>query len=162
MSFKFIIGLGNPGREYENTCHNAGFLFIDYLKENQRIFNFQLSIFKSTEYMNNSGKFVVKELKKSAAKPEELLIVHDDSDIALGSFKISFGRGAAGHKGAESVIRALRTKDFWRARIGIRPEEREMRKKAEEFVLKRFSPKNRQLLETAFQELATQISAILP
>lgn len=167
---KLIIGLGNPDKKYENTYHNVGFLFIDYLKENQQIFNFpalpagrQFSIFKSTEYMNTSGKFAAKELKKSGAKPEELLIVHDDSDLALGSFKLQFGRGAAGHHGIENIQAALKTKDFWRLRIGIRPASENPpaggRQKAEKFVLKKITAADKKILEATFVKARSLISA---
>lgn len=182
MSLKLIIGLGNPDKKYANTYHNVGILFINYLKntpvasgpdtksgsrlpyQKEELRRRGYTLVASNVYMNESGRFVAQALKKHNVRPDELLVAHDDSDIALGSFKISFGRGAAGHKGAESVIRALKTKNFRRARIGIRPEEQDggKRKKAEEFVLKRLSPKNRGVLEKVFERLATQISATSP
>ncbi|MEK7114725.1 MAG: aminoacyl-tRNA hydrolase, partial [Patescibacteria group bacterium] len=114
---RLIIGLGNPGKEYEKTYHNAGFLFVDYLINSQLpITNYKL--LKTDVYMNQSGNFVKKTLKKYKIKPEEILIVHDDSDIELGKYKISFGRGSAGHNGVQSIIDALKTKNFWRLRIG--------------------------------------------
>lgn len=102
-----------------------------------------------------------KALKKHGAKPEEVLIVHDDSDIALGNFKLSFGRGSAGHKGVESIINALGTKNFWRLRLGIRPQERggleAARKKAEEFVLRKISAKDRKTLGEVFEKTAARL-----
>jgi len=64
--------------------------------------------------MNQSGNFVLKSLKQNNTEPDELLIVHDDSDITLGNYKLSYGRGSAGHKGVENIIKALKTKDFCR------------------------------------------------
>lgn len=143
---KLIIGLGNPGKKYENTYHNVGFLAIDYLAENHPISNFPAcadlparnaqagasagrqfpisKLLKSNVYMNESGRFVKEALKKYGIKPETLLIIHDDSDIYLGDYKISCGRGAAGHHGVENIINSLKTQDFCRVRIGIRPISR--------------------------------------
>src|SRR3990172_8828107 len=129
QDIKLIIGLGNPGKEYEKTYHSAGFLFVDYLLKNPSISNFHPPAsgggliskpLKSDVYMNESGKFVKKALQKYQIKPEEILITHDDSDIEIGKYKISFGRGSAGHNGVESIIKALKTKNFWRLRVGIR------------------------------------------
>src|SRR3989344_6040734 len=157
-----IIGLGNPGKEYQNTYHNAGFLFTDYLNTHQ-ISDIQCQILKSDVYMNESGKFVSKALKKSGAKPEGILIVHDDSDIELGKYKIAFARGSAGHNGVESIIKSLKTKKFWRLRIGIRPirvvssKKKVVRKKAIEFVLKTISKKDRGILEKVFEKAVKEI-----
>lgn len=144
---KLIIGLGNPDSRYKQTYHNVGFLFVDYLIKNIP----KLEIIKSDVYMNDSGSFVAKKLKKSGLKSEALLIVHDDSDIALGNYKFSFGRGAAGHKGVESIIANLKTRNFWRLRIGIRPKEEKIRQKAERFVLKKISSADSKILEETFE-----------
>lgn len=157
-AIKLIIGLGNPGKEYANTYHGVGFLFIEYLNKCQ-MSNVGCQMLKSDTYMNESGKFVTKTLKKTGIKPKELLIVHDDSDIEIGKYKISFNRGSAGHNGVESVMKSLKTKDFWRLRIGIRPPKKilsiknqELRKKAVEFVLKKISKKDLETLEKVFKE----------
>ncbi|MEK7495865.1 MAG: aminoacyl-tRNA hydrolase [Patescibacteria group bacterium] len=155
---RLIIGLGNPGKEYEKTYHNAGFLFVDYLINSQLpITNYKL--LKTDVYMNQSGNFVKKTLKKYKIKPEEILIVHDDSDIELGKYKISFGRGSAGHNGVQSIIDALKTKNFWRLRIGIgrrltRTSRELTRKKARDFVLKKINKKDLKILEKLFFEIS--------
>ncbi len=161
---KLVIGLGNPDAEYTNTYHNVGFLFVDYFIKNQPISNFQFLISKSTEYMNNSGKFVAKAAKKVGAKPEEVLIAHDDSDLELGKYKIDFGRGAAGHHGIESIQQHLKTNDFWRLRIGIRPispispiDPIGPRKKAAEFVLKKISAADMATLKKVFKEVTEKL-----
>ena len=152
---RLIIGLGNPGKEYEKTYHNAGFLFVDYLINSQLpITNYKL--LKTDVYMNQSGNFVKKTLKKYKIKPEKILIVHDDSDIELGKYKISFGRGSAGHNGVQSIIDALKTKNFWRLRIGIRKvssiKYQVSRKKASELVLKKISEKDLKILSQEFKK----------
>ena len=124
LGFKLIIGLGNPDKKYMNTYHNVGFLAIDYFAKNPPSAKSQTSnykLLKSDTYMNVSGFFAQRMMKKHGAKPEQLLIIHDDSDILLGEYKLSFSRGAAGHHGVESVIKSLKTNSFWRLRIGIRP-----------------------------------------
>lgn len=175
MEIKLIIGLGNPGAEYEKTYHNVGFAAIDYFAKNPP----NSKLLKSGVYMNQSGGFVKKTLKKYKAKPEELLIIHDDSDIELGKYKISFGRGAAGHKGVQSIVDAIGSKDFWRLRIGIRrgaarngyaalavarPAAKRaprlgrklMREKAGEFVLKKIGKENMRILEKTFTDALNQ------
>jgi PTH1 family peptidyl-tRNA hydrolase len=159
FSPKLIIGLGNPDKKYENAYHNAGFLFIEFLKESQQVSSFKFQVLSSEEYMNESGKYAAKMMKKIGAKPEELLIAHDDSDLEIGAYKIQFGRGAAGHHGVESVQQHLKTNNFWRLRIGIRPKQANppslklRRAKAEEFVLKKISPADDKLLEKVFETI---------
>ncbi len=167
MNVKLIIGLGNPGKEYEKTYHNVGILFTDYFKKCQ-VSGVKYQVLKSDVFMNQSGNFVKKTLKKYRIKPEELLIVHDDSDIELGKYKISFGRGSAGHNGVQSIIDSLGTKNFWRLRIGIGKVSsikcqvsrmraglpaKALRAKAGEFVLKKISKDNLKIFEKVFQEI---------
>lgn len=159
---KLIIGLGNPGKEYEKTYHNAGFLAIDFLTKNSPI----PKLLKTDVFMNQSGSFVAKISKKHHIKPDEILIIHDDSDIELGNYKLSFNRGSAGHNGVESIIKALKTKNFWRLRIGIRPPTRinsnqdKIRplKKAGDFVLKKISKKYLETLNQVFKKSAQELS----
>ena len=150
--YKLIIGLGNPDAEYESTYHNVGHLFIDFL-DHKKLSPKPYSL-KTTVYMNESGKFVKEALKNHKAKPDSLLIVHDDSDIALGKYKLSFARNAGGHRGVQNIIDQLKTNAFWRLRIGIRPLREKVRAKADELVLKKISPANRKKLEGVFKEIA--------
>ena len=159
---RFIIGLGNPGKEYEKTYHNAGFLAIDYLNKHH-VSCVRCQMLKTDVYMNQSGGFVVKTIKKNKIKPEELMIIHDDSDIELGKYKISFNRGSAGHNGVESIIKALKTKNFWRLRIGVgkmsnvKGQKSKVRTKASDFVLKKISKKDLEILEKVFEAAAKKI-----
>lgn len=145
---KILIGLGNPGKEYESTYHNVGALFIDHLNEVAPEKRFK----KTNDFMNKSGARVLKIMKSLGVKSEDLLIAHDDSDLKVGKYKLSYGRGPAGHKGVESIINSLGTKNFWRLRIGIR-REKEVREKAGDFVLKRITPTDKMILEKVFQEI---------
>jgi len=133
-----IAGLGNPGEEYENTRHNTGRMiarsfckankFADFeedkknqsLKSEGKIGKEKILCLLPEIFMNKSGSALKKiiTLKKRA---EKLIVIHDDVDLPLGKFKISFGKGSAGHKGVESVMRAVKTKNFFRVRIGISP-----------------------------------------
>ncbi|MEK7195387.1 MAG: aminoacyl-tRNA hydrolase [Patescibacteria group bacterium] len=146
-AMKLIIGIGNGGAAYENTYHNAGIVALRkiaeeaaggekfkkhsdlfrYLKKNGFVF------VESMVFMNESGLVVAESKKKFGVKDEDMLVIHDDSDIGLGKFKLSFDRSSAGHKGVESIIRRIRTKKFWRLRLGIRSHG--SKAKAETFVL---------------------------
>lgn len=145
MKISLIISLGNPGTEYEKTFHNVGHLMVNFLGRG----------IKSGVFMNKSGEFVKQELKKAKVKPEELLLVHDDSDIELGKFKFSFSRNSAGHKGVQDVINHLKTKEFWRLRIGIRPAKN--KEKADQLVLKKISTTQMEVLEKVFKEAVEQL-----
>lgn len=146
QKIKLIIGLGNPNAKFENTYHNVGHFFVDYWGRG----------LKSDVFMNKSGEFVNEQIKKNKIRPDQLLIVHDDSDIELGKFKFSFGRNSAGHKGVQSIINYLKTKNFWRLRVGIRPRSAfkttrgRSRPTADELVLKVISPANRKKIEGVF------------
>ena len=157
MTFKLIIGVGNPGKKYQNTHHNAGYLFVDYLESQKSKVKSQM--LKTNVYMNKSGSFIKKALKKFNVNPEELLIVHDDSDILLGEYKLSLERGAAGHHGIENIILTLKTKKFWRLRIGIRPNAPQgmPRLKAGQFVLKPVRTENKKILDRVFEKALLEI-----
>ncbi|OGI82718.1 hypothetical protein A3I25_01535 [Candidatus Nomurabacteria bacterium RIFCSPLOWO2_02_FULL_42_17] len=133
----FIIGLGNPGEKYKNNRHNAGRLVLQFIadrqgiewKENKKLhaletnakFDKSKAVFILPEgMMNNSGKSVA-SLIKSKKDLMGLVVLHDDLDLPLGSIKISFARGSGGHRGVESIMRALKTREFARVRLGISP-----------------------------------------
>jgi len=166
-NIKLIVGLGNPGQKYDNTYHNVGFMFIDYLVNNApgsesgglqkwkstKSFRYVklggLILAKPNEFMNNSGGSIKNLLKYFKLKPEELLVVHDDSDIALGGYKISFGRGSAGHNGVESAIKSLKTHNFSRLRVGTNYKSQ----RADKFVLKKLKDAHRENLELLFSKI---------
>lgn len=174
MEIKLVVGLGNPGAEYEKTYHNAGFLFINQISniKNQNAkskfkkangFEYLdidgLILTKPLAFMNESGTTVKKAVKYFNLKPEKLLVAHDDADIELGKYKISFGRGAAGHKGVQSIIDAIGSKDFWRLRIGIGENEKSkiknkkyIRTKASKIVLKKIGKEDMKILEKTFAD----------
>lgn len=137
---KLIVGLGNPGKEYEMTRHNLGFLVIDRLAQQTRItqkqrkFNAlllrgrigdeQVILMKPLTYMNLSGGAVKKVSDYFRLSLQDLIVVHDDLDLDFGRFKIKKGGGDAGHKGIGSIIDQVADDAFLRVRIGIgRPEQ---------------------------------------
>lgn len=155
-----IVALGNPGPEYASTYHNAGVLFIRFIKE--ECFATPQTVELLGTFMNVSGPAVHKLLKKNGIPSDRLLLVHDDVDIPLGEYKFSFGSGAAGHHGVESVIHSLGTKDFWRLRIGVAktietPDGQTIKKKADTYVLKPISQTDLDLMQAAFKRAAEQL-----
>lgn len=135
-----IVGLGNLDKEYEGTRHNAGKDILaslaPKLPKNAR--TAELNV-----YMNNSGP-AIRKLVPSQKAAKGLAVLHDDLDLPIGSVKISFGSGSGGHRGVESIIKALKTRDFVRIRIGISPAtpkgkaRRPDPKKITDFVLGKF------------------------
>ncbi len=115
-----IVGLGNPGKEYEHTRHNVGREFLMDLEEKLPE---KFVLITPDTFMNNSGK-AVKPHIKSVKAAAQLAVLHDDLDLPLGTVKISFGRGSAGHKGVESIEKAIKTKNYVRFRIGISAEKK--------------------------------------
>lgn len=167
-----IVGLGNPGGEYEYTYHNLGALFLKELETTKDISykNHISKIFKYAKieskvfvrpltFMNESGGAVQIALHYFKEKSKHLLVIHDDSDLILGSYKIDFGKGAAGHRGVASIINALGTKDFFRLRIGIRPlvADGKRREKASEFVLKKIKKEELETLSRAFRIISERL-----
>ncbi len=138
---KLIVGLGNPGIEYQFTPHNLGFLTIDRIAgdlglevRNRQcravtaraiIADQPVLLAKPETYMNLSGVSVRELVRKYEATPEaDLIVIHDELDFPLGTLRIHTRRSSAGHNGIESIIGALNTKDFLRIRIGVAPERR--------------------------------------
>jgi len=164
MEIKLLIGLGNPGAQYKNTYHNVGEFFVDELAKTafkrERHFEYtkvgKLVLIKPLTFMNQSGGAVSAAKKYFNVKPGGILIVHDDSDIPLGSFKLSFARGSAGHRGIESIIKSLRTSKFYRLRIGIRSPREVRRTKANDLVLKKIPQKEIKILEDLFRRIGLQ------
>jgi len=175
MQYKLIVGLGNPGAEYQDTYHNVGFLALDAAKARlgaEPAFARYKDLFEYTKtegmmfvrpltFMNASGRAVKEAAKMAHADPGEIFVMHDDSDLMIGALKVAAGQNAAGHHGIESIIGSLGSKDFMRARIGIRPAAETIRQKAGEFVLKPIKKKDREALEAVFADIADRLAASL-
>ena len=148
---KLIYGIGNEEKNYKNTVHNLGKEIIKFYlqKPNNLKFSFyekqnNLILATNSNYVNNCGLGIKELSEKFKLKPENILVIHDDADIVFPLFKISFGANSAGHKGIESIIKNLKTKNFWRLRIGIQGKTRE---RAEDIVLKKWSKKENKIIE---------------
>jgi len=173
-----IIGLGNPGQKYVNTRHNVGFRAVDEIAANfqfpifnsQSIYNSQISkgqindqtiiLAKPQVFMNLSGISVKKLIKNLKIEIRNLVVVHDDIDLPVGQFKIQKGRGSAGHKGVQSIINELGTKDFWRIRIGVCPQ-RGKPKNVERFVLQEFTKQEKEIIKSLIGQIPKQIKAVI-
>jgi len=117
---KLVVGLGNPGKEYENTRHNTGYIVLGMVEKNLSIKD-KIKFIYPDKLMNNSGKFVA-PLIKSKKDLKDLVVIYDDIDLPMGKMKISFNRSSGGHNGLGSIIKALKSEKFLRIRIGISPE----------------------------------------
>lgn len=171
-----IIGLGNPTKKHEGDRHNAGFMALDVFAqgrdlsfENKNIFDALvcedegLLLAKPQTYMNDSGLSAQKLFKQYKEMP---VVVYDDVDINIGEVKCSFGRGAGGHNGVQSIIDHLGTKDFFRVRIGVRPVHEELKSHIlppdgfQNFLLKPFAPFETELKEQGIKKAVAVIEAL--
>ena len=159
-----IIGLGNPGAKFNHTRHNAGFMVLDAFASKNNFPDFEFSkkyeaqisknnnvmLVKPETFMNDSGKTAHKLISNLKFQISNLVVVHDDIDLALGKIKFSKDSGPGGHKGVDSIINALGTKDFIRLKFGINNSVEKI--KAQEIVLKKFSKEERELLQTTIEK----------
>ena len=150
-----VAGLGNPGREYERTRHNAGWMVVDELARRQggsfrskfsgqlaevRDDERRLALLKPETYMNVSGRSVGAAVRFFKVPPESLLVVHDDVDLEPGRVQLRFGGGLAGHNGLRSIADTLGTQEFLRLRIGVGRPGRGDRRPVADYVLSEFEP----------------------
>lgn len=168
----YFVALANPGKEYELTRHNVGAFVLKKIMnmpecDSEEIGNYMYDVvidgkhccfMFSNSYMNNSGDYVKKAQKTLKFKPEQLVIIHDDQDVALGEVKLQFNRGAAGHNGITSVANTLGTQDFGRLRIGI---ERVSGAAMADHVLGKFSDDELETLEKVTQTTFNYIKNLL-
>ncbi|MCI9129384.1 MAG: aminoacyl-tRNA hydrolase [Eggerthellaceae bacterium] len=158
-----VVGLGNPGPEYEGTRHNAGFLTVMRLAEEAnatfwkdecgaktargKLAGKDVLFAMPQSFMNTSGGPVSKLLSRYDVKPDELIVIHDELDIPPGTIRVKFGGGHAGHNGLRSICDKLGTRDWYRVRIGIgRPPGR---MPVADYVLKRPRGEEEELFEEA-------------
>lgn len=150
-----VAGLGNPGREYERTRHNAGWMVLDELARRHggswrskfsgslaevRLGELRLALLKPETYMNDSGRSVGGAVRFFNVEPEQVLVVHDDVDLEAGRLQARAGGGLAGHNGLRSLAEHLGSQDFLRLRIGVgRPGRGDPRPVAD-WVLSPFAP----------------------
>ncbi|WP_280421553.1 aminoacyl-tRNA hydrolase [Nocardia carnea] len=171
-----VVGLGNPGPEYERTRHNVGFLVADSLAERvggrftvhkksgtdllqARLDGRQVLIAKPRSYMNLSGRPVSALARFFSVPPTEVIVVHDELDLPFGAVRLKRGGGEGGHNGLRSVSAALTTKDYLRTRIGIgRPPGRQ---DPADFVLKPFAAAERKELPVVVEQAADAVELLL-
>ena len=170
-----IIALGNPGQQLKHTRHNIGREIAEAFARSADAADFRLekkwnaqvtetrinkekmAILLPETMMNKSGSAVAAATRFFKIKQKNIFVIHDDADIALGSAKLSFAKNSAGHKGVESVIRALKTKEFWRLRIGIAGKRNIP---AERLVLKKFTPDEQRIVKKITKKTMEALSAI--
>jgi PTH1 family peptidyl-tRNA hydrolase len=161
---KLIVGLGNPGPDYEETRHNAGFWFVDRLARQQNhifrnesrhhglvcklnIGGIEVRLLKPATFMNRSGQSVSSLANYYRIPAEEILVVHDELDLESGQARLKRGGGHAGHNGLRDIMSALGSRDFLRLRIGIdHPNDRKI---VVNYVLGRPSKSDRVTIDNA-------------
>lgn len=157
-----VVGLGNPGEKYSRTRHNAGRMAADFVAEKVS----GVKVVTPDTFMNHSGKAVVKVVKSKKAA-EKLIVIYDDLDLPIGTMKISFNRSSGGHRGVESIIRALKTEAFIRIRIGISPATPSGKLKkpkgetaVEKHILTEFKKLEMEALKKVFKTMVTVVETI--
>jgi PTH1 family peptidyl-tRNA hydrolase len=150
-----VAGLGNPGREYERTRHNAGWMVLEELARRHdgsfrskfsgqlaemRLGDQKIALLKPETYMNESGRSLAAAARFFKVEPGALLVVHDDVDLEPGRLQARLGGGLAGHNGLRSIAQALGTNDFLRLRIGVGRPGRGDQRSVSDYVLSKFDP----------------------
>ncbi|MFZ2484748.1 MAG: aminoacyl-tRNA hydrolase [Minisyncoccia bacterium] len=158
-----VVGLGNPGEQYAHTRHNTGRLAVEYL-EKKELSGVKLAHLDT--FMNKSGGGVAKIIKSKKAA-QKLIVIYDDLDLGLGTLKISYNRSSGGHRGVESIIRALKTEEFIRIRIGISPatpsgkvKKPKGEKDVEKHILGDFKKPETETPKKVFKKVSEAVSVI--
>jgi PTH1 family peptidyl-tRNA hydrolase len=171
MPIRLIVGLGNPGPEYEQTRHNAGFWLVDNLVNTlpgcrlQRETRFhalaakgqiaggEVWLLQPQTYMNRSGQSVGALTRFYKIAPDEVLVVHDELDLEPGISKVKKGGSSGGHNGLKDITAALGTQDYWRMRIGIgHPRNINSQQAVADFVLHRARKEEQALIDAALEK----------
>lgn len=165
MSIRLIVGLGNPGPEYEQTRHNAGFWLVDNLAGSVRlaretrfsalaakmaIAGQEVWLLEPQTYMNRSGQSVGALARFYKIEADEVLVIHDELDLPPGAAKLKKGGSSGGHNGLKDITAALGTQDYWRLRIGIgHPRSLNLQQPVADFVLHRPRKEEQKLIDEA-------------
>jgi len=163
MTIRLLVGLGNPGAEYDATRHNAGFWWVDAVASKlgarlsfdrgyhglvarlNRAGSEPLWLLEPQTFMNLSGKSVAALARFYKIAPDEILVAHDELDLLPGQVKLKQGGSAAGHNGLKDIVAQLGTTDFWRLRLGIGHPG--VKSEVIHYVLKRPSPEHREAID---------------
>lgn len=163
-----VVGLGNPGEEYEDTRHNTGRMCEEAI-EKKLGDSKKLKFAYLETFMNDSGPAVAKALagKKGKKDLENLIIIHDDLDLPIGAMKLQYNRGSGGHRGVESIIKALKTTAFIRIRVGISPttpsgklKKPKTESDVKKFILNPFKPAEKDILKKVFKRATEAVETI--
>jgi PTH1 family peptidyl-tRNA hydrolase len=170
-----VVGLGNPGTEFEGTRHNVGAEVVQLLARRHgarlrkgkeralvdevRVGNARLALAIPLTYMNDSGQAVALLARRYGVEPDHLVIVHDELDLPTAVLKVKAGGGLAGHNGLRSIKAHLHSDDFLRVRIGVdKPRSKEV---GADHVLDRFSKRDRKLIDVTIEDAADAVELIL-
>ncbi len=173
---KLIVGLGNPGIEYQFTPHNIGFLAVDRiagqcgvmvdnrhckaLTARSRIGNQEILLAKPETYMNLSGMSVLELVRKYEVEPEkDLIVIYDELDLPLGMIRVRARGSSAGHNGMQSIINALQTEELARIRIGVAPDD--PRKGGAKYILAPFRKSQMVAVDEALDLTAQAVNVAL-
>src|SRR3989339_1928866 len=176
---RLILGLGNPGKKYQNTRHNIGFAAIDFLFEEwlkdegftawheDKKFQAEISegnlngekiiLAKPQTFMNNSGTSTSALVNFYKVEPKNIVVIHDDLDIAFGEIKVQTDRSSAGHNGIKSIIERLGTQAFTRVRVGIGRQDKDKQGDAADFFLSKFNLLERLKIKGTKQRVLEEI-----
>lgn len=170
MPIRLIVGLGNPGPEYEITRHNAGFWLVDNLANDlgvrlardaklnammakTRIANEEVWLLEPLTFMNRSGYSVGGLARFFKIPAEDILVVHDELDLPPGAAKLKKGGSSGGHNGLKDITAALGTQDYWRLRLGIgHPRTMNLQQQVADFVLHRPRKEEQEQIERALEQ----------
>lgn len=168
-----IVGLGNFPKKYHKTRHNVGFMVVEELASRHSLKFTERELYLVTKgsvggveavlsepltYMNRSGSAVLKLVQRFGVVPENLIVIHDDIDMPTGRLKIRLAGSSGGHKGIDSIIERLATKDFIRVKIGV---GRDPEIPPEEYVLKKFTSDEQPVMKEAISRAADAVESIL-
>ncbi|MDO8620382.1 MAG: aminoacyl-tRNA hydrolase [bacterium] len=188
----FFVGLGNPGEDYQNSRHNTGAMVLDVFRKVQELPDWRLdkkrnalisegsvaplrgskvkgqrsvALLLPQTFMNKSGDSV-RGLVKTKKDAERLVVIHDDLDIPFGSYKISFNKSSGGHRGVESIIKAVKTQEFVRVRVGIASSASVVKKSQDEktvekIILGTFSPAELTTLKKMSKNIAEGLTVLV-
>ena len=173
---RLIVGLGNPGAEYAQTRHNAGFWFVDEVADRLKVSlapersyfgvaartsvaGRPLWLLMPTTYMNLSGKSVAALARFFKIAPDEILVAHDELDLQPGQVRLKLGGSHAGHNGLKDIHAQLGSGDYWRLRIGIGHPG--VKAEVIDYVLKKPSPEHRVEMQKAIEQALTGLDLIL-